>query len=300
MNVANGKILRENIFEDLWIQPAAGDAGGAIGAALAVWYDYLGNNRSVDGNKDAQKGSYLGPVYSENELSAFLEQYNISFTKLSEDELYTRIAKLLSEENVIGWFQGRMEFGPRALGSRSIIGDARSASMQKKMNLKIKYRESFRPFAPSVLEEDTSIYFETDRGSPYMLLTADVKKDIRRDMTVEEKKLFGVDKLNVVRSEIPAVTHVDYSARLQTVHRDTNPKYWKLIKAFKDITNCSVIVNTSFNVRGEPIVCSPMDAYKCFMRTEMDYLILGNYLLDKKDQPAFIDDIDWRQKFELD
>ena len=207
---------------------------------------------------------------------------------------------MIKEGNVVGWFQGRMEFGPRVLGSRSIIGDARLPEMQKKMNLKIKFRESFRPFAPSVLEEEASNYFEIDRPSPYMLLVAYIKKAIRREMTEEEKKLFGIDKLNIVRSNLPAITHLDYSARLQTVDKDTNPKYWKLIKAFQEMTGCPVIVNTSFNVRGEPIVCTPLDAYKCFMRTEMDYLVLGNYLLDKKNQPEFHEDINWREKFELD
>jgi carbamoyltransferase len=298
--VANGKILSENIFDDIWIQPAAGDAGGALGAALAIWYDYLNNERKVNGRNDFQKGSYLGPEYNDKEILNFLEEYNIPYTRLTDKELFTMIAKLLSEENIIGWFQGRMEFGPRALGSRSIIGDARSSKMQKKMNLKIKFRESFRPFAPSILNEEVSNYFEIDRGSPYMLLVTDVKKEIRRDMTEEEKNLFGIDKLNIVRSKIPAITHVDYSARLQTVHKDTNPKYWNMIKAFQDLSGCPVIVNTSFNVRGEPIVCSPIDAYKCFMRTEMDYLIMGNYLLDKKKQPEFHDDINWREKFELD
>ena len=201
---------------------------------------------------------------------------------------------------MVGWFQGRMEFGPRALGSRSILGDARSAQMQKKMNLKIKYRESFRPFAPSVLDEAAKDYFDIDRKSPYMLLVADIKKDLQRPMSQEERELFGIDKLNVVRSEIPAVTHVDYSARIQTVHRDTNPTYWSTIKAFQDLTNCAVIVNTSFNVRGEPIVCSPIDAYKCFMRTEMDYLVMSNFLLDKKKQPKFVDNLDWQSEFELD
>jgi len=298
--VANGKILRENIFEDIWIQPAAGDAGGALGAALAIWYDYLKNERKVDGKNDLQKGSYLGPEFKDDDILEFLNHHKIPYTKLEDNEVFSKTAELLSNEKVIGWFQGRMEFGPRALGSRSIIGDARSSKMQKKMNLKIKFRESFRPFAPSVLSEEVSNYFEIDRCSPYMLLVADVKKEIRREMTEEEKNLFGIDKLNIVRSKIPAVTHVDYSARLQTVHRDTNPKYWNMIKAFQDLSGCPVIVNTSFNVRGEPIVCKPIDAYKCFMRTEMDYLIMGNYLLDKTKQPEFHDDINWREKFELD
>jgi len=298
--VANGKILRENIFDDIWIQPASGDAGGALGAALAVWYDYLDNQRAVDGKKDFQKGSYLGPEYNDQFISDFLKQYKIPYLKLSESELIKKSAELIKQGKIIGWFQGRMEFGPRALGSRSILGDARSPEMQKKMNLKIKFRESFRPFAPTVLSEEVSNYFEIDRPSPYMLLVADVKKEIRREMTEEEKKLFGIAKLNIVRSRIPAVTHIDYSARIQTVDRETNQKYWKLIKTFQEMTGCPVIINTSFNVRGEPIVCTPLDAYKCFMRTEMDFLAVGNYLLDKKDQTKFREDIKWQEGFELD
>ncbi len=298
--VSNGKILRENLFDDIWIQPAAGDAGGALGAALTVWHDYLNNERTADNKNDKQKGSYLGPEFNNDYMLDFLQKNKLSFEKLNDNEIFEKTAKLLTEENVLGWFQGKMEFGPRALGSRSIIGDARSPAMQKKMNLKIKFRESFRPFAPSVLNEEVSNYFEIDRGSPYMLLVTDVKKKIRREMTEEEKTLFGIEKLNIVRSQIPAITHIDYSSRLQTVHKDTNPKYWKMIKAFQNITGCPVIVNTSFNVRGEPIVCKPIDAYKCFMRTEMDYLMLGNYLLDKKKQPKFVDNIDWQEKFELD
>ncbi len=298
--VANGRILRENIFDRIWIQPAAGDAGGALGAALAVWYKYLGNNRQTNGGRDFQKGSYLGPSFSDSELERFLNKNKLPYRRIPDEELSDTTARLLQEENVIGWFSGRMEFGPRALGSRSIIGDARSGNMQKKMNLKIKYRESFRPFAPSVLSEEVSNYFDIDCSSPYMLLVADVKKDLQREMTPEERSYWGIDQLNVIRSTIPAVTHVDYSARLQTVHKDTHPAYWDIIHRFHQLTGCPVIVNTSFNVRGEPIVCTPLDAYKCFMRTEMDYLILGNYLLDKKQQPAFHDDIDWREMFELD
>ncbi|MCP4216859.1 MAG: carbamoyltransferase [bacterium] len=298
--VANGKILRENIFEDIWIQPAAGDAGGALGAALATWYQYLGNERKADNKTDFQTGSYLGPDYDGETIKEFLETNNLPFTRMEDKQIYETTADLLQKENVIGWYRGRMEFGPRALGSRSIIGDARSPAMQKKMNLKIKYRESFRPFAPSVLSEEVSKYFEIDRPSPYMLLVADVKKELRREMSGDEKKLFGIDKLNVVRSSITAITHVDYSARLQTAHKDTNPGYWNMIDHFRQATGCPVIVNTSFNVRGEPIVCTPMDAYKCFMRTEMDYLVLGNYVLDKKKQPEFHDNINWRQEFELD
>lgn len=298
--VANGKILREKIFDDIWIQPAAGDAGGALGAALAVWYDYLDNPRRVNSKMDTQKGSYLGPAYNDKEILAFLDQNKIPYTHYSDEELLDITAQLLAKEHVMGWFQGRMEFGPRALGARSIIGDARSPVMQKKMNLKIKYRESFRPFAPSVLGEEVSNYFELDRPSPYMLLVADVKKELRREMTTDEKQLFGIDKLNVVRSSITAVTHVDYSARVQTAHKETNSRYWQMIDRFRRLTGCPVIVNTSFNVRGEPIVCTPLDAYKCFMRTEMDYLVLGNYILDKKNQPEFHDNINWREVFDLD
>ena len=284
----------------MWIQPAAGDAGGALGAALSVWYSYLDNKRQVNGTTDAQFGSYLGPAFGEAEVLEFLNTFDIEYTRMEDGDKYSTVARLLADENVVGWFQGRMEFGPRALGSRSIIGDARSPEMQKKMNLKIKYRESFRPFAPSVLAEEVSNYFQLDRPSPYMLLVADVKEHLQRRMSEEESKLFGIDKLNVSRSEIPAITHVDYSARVQTAHKETNPEYWQLIHTFKELTGCPVIVNTSFNVRGEPIVCTPMDAYKCFMRTEMDYLALGDFLLDKRKQPIFHDDIDWQQEFELD
>ena len=298
--VANGKILREGLFENIWIQPAAGDAGGALGAALAVWYQYLGFSRIVDGNLEFQKGSYLGPEYGDGEIRKYLESKQIPFRELERDEIIKLTAELLSQENVIGWFRGRMEFGPRALGTRSILGDAGSPKMQKKLNLKIKFRESFRPFAPSVLAEDVSDYFELDRPSPYMLLVAEVKKDLQHQMNEEELKLFGIDKLNIARSTIPAVTHVDYSARIQTVHKETNPDYWELIKKFQELTGYPVIVNTSFNVRGEPIVCSPQDAYQCFMRTEMDYLVLGNFLLDKSGQPAFADKKEWQKEYELD
>ncbi len=298
--VANGKILREGLFDNIWIQPAAGDAGGALGAALAVWYQYLGFSRTVNGNLDFQKGSYLGPEYRDGEIRKYLESQKIPFRELERDEIIKLTAELLSQENVIGWFRGRMEFGPRALGTRSILGDAGSPKMQKKLNLKIKFRESFRPFAPSVLAEDVSDYFELDRPSPYMLLVAEVKKELQHQMTEEELKLFGIDKLNIARSTIPAVTHVDYSARIQTVHKETNPDYWELIKKFQELTGYPVIVNTSFNVRGEPIVCTPEDAYRCFMRTEMDYLVLGNFLLDKSGQPAFADEKEWQKEYELD
>jgi len=298
--VANGKLLREGPFEKLWIQPAAGDAGGSLGAALLVWFKYLKNDRITNNGRDLQHASYLGPEFSPDEIERYLKQVDAPFTKLQESEIPDRIAQLIEEQNVIGWFQGRMEFGPRALGSRSIIGDARSKDMQTKMNLKIKFRESFRPFAPTVLREDVSDYFEMDEESPYMLLVAPVKKEIRRDMTDDEKKLFGIDKLNIVRSSIPAITHVDYSARVQTVSKEDNSLYYETIKSFKKRTGCPVIINTSFNVRGEPIVCKMNDAYTCFMRTNMDYLIMGPYLLDKNDQKPLSDDIDWQKEFELD
>ena len=298
--VGNGKILRSGIYDDIWIQPGAGDAGGALGAALLTWHQYLGKERQVEENKDRQRGSFYGPGFSNEEIEMFLQERNIPHRKLEDDELLETVADLLASEKVVGWFQGRMEFGPRALGARSIIGDARSSKMQSVMNLKIKYRESFRPFAPTVLEEEVSDYFEIDRKSPYMLLVAPVRKDIRREMEATERKLFGIDKLNVVRSTIPAVTHVDYSARVQTVNRQDNPRYHDLIEKFREKTGCPVIINTSFNVRGEPIVCSPEDAYTCFMRTQMDYLVLENFLLDKKEQPELKEDKDWRKEFELD
>ena len=282
--VANGKILREGIFDDIWIQPAAGDAGGALGAALFGWYQYLDNPRENSSGKDLQKGSYLGAEYTDKAIEKFLSDHKIHHKKFDEEELMRIAAGLIDAGNVIGWFRGRMEFGPRALGARSIIGDARSPEMQKKMNLKIKYRESFRPFAPSVIEEKVEEYFEIDRPSPYMLLVADVKEERRKPMSEEEENLFGIEKLNLLRSDIPAITHVDYSARLQTVNAGTNPDYHKLISEFEKLSGTAVIVNTSFNVRGEPIVESPEDAYKCFMRTEMDYLVIGNFLLEKENQ----------------
>jgi len=297
--VANGKLLREGPFDDIWIQPAAGDAGGALGAALFVWYQYLDNPRNADNHKDSQMGSYLGPGYSNYKIEVFLKEHSIPYERL-DGTIIDKTADLLINENVVGWFQGRMEFGPRALGNRSIIGDARSPKMQRKMNLKIKYRESFRPFAPTVLAERISDFFEIDRESPYMLLVAQVKKEKQIPMKEEEKSFFGLEKLNVVRSDVPAITHIDYSARIQSVNADDNPRYHQLIKKFEEKTGCPVIVNTSFNVRGEPIVQSPMDAYKCFMRTEMDYLVMGDFLLDKKDQPEFMNDMDWREEFELD
>jgi carbamoyltransferase len=299
--VGNGRILREGPFDKIWIQPAAGDAGGAPGAALFTWHTYLGNERFVspDGS-DAQKGSYLGPVYSDAEIDRFLQMNEIVARKVAPEELASTVADLIAQENVIGWFQGRMEFGPRALGARSIIGDARSTKMQSIMNLKIKFRESFRPFAPSVLEEHVSSYFQIDRESPYMLLVAPVVEDRKIPMTQDQERLFGIEKLNVPRSDIPAVTHIDYSARIQTVNRRTNPLYYDLIEAFYRKTGCPVIINTSFNVRGEPIVCRPEEAYKCFMRTEMDYLVMGNFIIAKQDQTKLTNDVDWRKEFQLD
>ena len=281
--VANGKILKEKIFENIWIQPAAGDAGGALGAALALWHKELKQER-LTSLKDNMRGSYLGPSFNNDEILDKLTALGADFEKLSEEDLLKITAKELSKEKIIGWFQGRMEFGPRALGARSIIADPRSETMQKKLNLKVKFRESFRPFAPSVIREDLSEWFDLDCDSPYMLLVADVKNNIKKEMTEEEKKLFGIKKLNVKRSDIPAVTHVDYSARIQTVHENTNPRYYKLIKNFKNITKCPVLVNTSFNVRGEPIVCSIEDAYKCFMGTDLDILVCGDFILYKEKQ----------------
>lgn len=298
--VANGILLREGPFERIWIQPAAGDAGGALGAALYAWYKYLGNPRTANPKKDMQKGSYLGPKFSDESIRKFLDKRNLKYTEYSNGEVPQKVAELIADEKVVGWFNGRMEFGPRALGARSIIGDSRSSKMQSIMNLKIKYRESFRPFAPTVLEDRISDYFEIDVASPYMLLVADVKENLRIPMTEEQKKLFGIDKLNVPRSTIPAITHVDYSARIQSVNREVNPEYYDMIKAFEEKTGCPVIINTSFNVRGEPIVCEPAHAYLCFMRTKMDYLVLGNFILDKKDQPELAGDSDWRSEFVLD
>ena len=298
--VFNGILLRTGLFDDIWIQPASGDAGGAIGAALFTWNQYLDNPRTADNEHDFMKGAYLGPEFMNENIETLLNKHNYSYQKLSDDEIPEKIADLLADEKVVGWFQGRMEFGPRALGARSIIGDARSPKMQKTMNLKIKYRESFRPFAPSVRVENISDYFEIDRESPYMLMVANVRKDKRIPMTKEQRSYFGLEKLNVVRSEVPAITHVDYSARIQSVNEKTNPRYHQMISKFYEKYGCPVIVNTSFNVRGEPIVCTPEDAYLCLMRTEMDYLILGNYLLDKKEQKPLAEDSDWQKEFELD
>jgi len=299
--VANGKVLREKTFDDIWIQPAAGDAGGALGAALAVWHHYLDKPRlRPTSARDRQRASYLGPAFSNEEIEAFLKSAGAPYKRVPPDELIPAVAELIASENVIGWFQGRMEFGPRALGNRSIIGDARSRHMQTTMNLKIKFRESFRPFAPSVLEEEVSDWFEIDRASPYMLLVADVRQEHRLPVPEGTEKLFGIDKLNVIRSSVPAITHVDYSARLQTVNAEDNPRYHALIKAFRERTGCPVIINTSFNVRGEPIVCTPQDAYRCFMRTNMDYLVLNDCILAKTEQPELQGDSDWRKEFQLD
>jgi carbamoyltransferase len=298
--VANGRILREGPFKALWIQPAAGDAGGAIGAALSAWHLYLGKPRQAKGSGDNMQGAFLGPAFSNEDIEQFLARIGASYLRLPDDELFSRIADAMAAEKVIGWFQGRMEFGPRALGSRSIIGDARSPRMQSVMNLKIKFRESFRPFAPSILRERVSEYFNLDADSPYMLLVAPLQEQRRTPMTKEQEALWGIDLINVSRSDIPAVTHVDYSARIQTVHEDTNPRYYRLLKTFEAKTGCGVIVNTSFNVRGEPIVCTPEDAFRCFMRTEMDILVLENCILLKEDQKKLENDSDWKKEFELD
>jgi len=297
--VANGRILREGPFRDIWIQPAAGDAGGAIGAALVAWHDYHGKPRQTH-SADAMAGSYLGPRFGTAEIRRRLDQAGAVYTELEDAELFAKLAEVLDQEAVVGWFQGRMEFGPRSLGGRSIIGDPRSEKMQSVMNLKIKYRESFRPFAPAVLAEDVSRYFDLDRPSPYMLIVAPVREKLRVPMTAEQQRLFGIEKLNTRRSSLPAITHVDYSARIQTVHRETNPRFHALLSSFRDRTDCSVLVNTSFNVRGEPIVCTPEDAYRCFMRTEMDYLVVENFLMAKADQPAREKDDSWKNEFELD
>jgi carbamoyltransferase len=297
--VANGKLLREKIFDRIWIQPAAGDAGGALGAALGAYHIMLDQPRVVTNSSDAMKGAYLGPQFSQQDVTERLIRCGAVFKTLSDDELVEQTAQALANGKTFGWMNGRMEFGPRALGGRSIIADPRSSSMQKLLNLKIKCRESFRPFAPSVLREDLDQWFEMDNDSPYMLLVADVVKDRRRQMSADEQALFGIDKLNVPRSEIPAVTHIDYSARVQTVHKETNPRYYAVIKRFKDLTNCPVIVNTSFNVRGEPIICTPEDAFRCFMGTELDFLVVGNSLLDKTAQSQVLA-ADYKTEYELD
>jgi carbamoyltransferase len=297
--VANGILLREKIFDNIWIQPAAGDAGGALGAALSVWYLRNQGKRKISSAGDAMKGSYLGPAFSDAEIEEDLKLCGAIFKKCSEDELIEDVTSALANEKAVGWMQGRMEFGPRALGGRSIIADPRSPKMQKQLNLKVKYRESFRPFAPSVLYEDVGEWFEHYTNSPYMLLVANVQEDKRRIMTVEEKALFGIEKLNVPRSSVPAITHVDYSARIQTVHKDTNPRYHALISNFKKVTSCPLVVNTSFNVRGEPIVCTPKDAFKCFMGTDLDVLAVGSYLLIKEQQDKTLEE-NYKKFYELD
>ncbi|WP_096700128.1 carbamoyltransferase [Magnetospirillum sp. 15-1] len=297
--VSNGKVLREGIFDNIWIQPASGDAGGALGAALAGYHIHKGQPRSVTPGKDAMRGSYLGPVFEQADIEARLTAAGAKFAVMGEAEVTEATAQALADEKAVGWMQGRMEFGPRALGGRSILGDPRSPSMQKTLNLKVKYRESFRPFAPSVLREDVAEWFDLDGDSPYMLLVAPVAEKHRRAMTADEEKLFGIDKLNVPRSAIPAVTHVDYSARVQTVHADTNPRYHALISAFKARTGCPVVVNTSFNVRGEPIVCTPEDAFRCFMGSEIEVLVVGNCFLRKEEQDPALK-LDYKNAFELD
>lgn len=297
--VGNGRLLREGPYKGLWIQPAAGDAGGAVGAALAAWHQYEEHPRKSTGH-DQMKGSFLGPAFSNDQIERFLKKQNAPYEVLDDSRLFDRIADELAAGKVVGWFQGRMEFGPRALGARSILGDARNPKMQSVMNLKIKYRESFRPFAPSVLRERVSDYFDMNTDSPYMLLVAPVLERRRLPLPVDRTKLWGIDLLNMPRSDIPAVTHLDYSARIQTVHRETNPRYYQLLNAFEAKTGCAVLVNTSFNVRGEPIVCTPEDAYRCFMRTEMDILVLENCVLKKSEQKPLQGDADWKNEFELD
>ncbi len=297
--VANGILLRENIFENIWIQPAAGDAGGALGAALAVWYQDHATERKLSNDRDAMRGAYLGPEFKDTEIENELLACGAKFHKMDDDGLIESVASALADEKAIGWMQGRMEFGPRALGGRSIIADPRSPVMQKQLNLKVKYRESFRPFAPSVLREHVGEWFEHDSDSPYMLLVADVQESKRRKMTAEEDALFGIEKLNVPRSSVPAITHVDYSARIQTVHEDTNPRYHAVISKFYDKTGCPLVVNTSFNVRGEPIICTPTDAFKCFMGTELDVLAVGNYFLVKDEQDPALKE-NYEERYELD
>ena len=297
--VANGALVKEKIFDNIWIQPALGDAGGALGAALGVYYNMLGKPRYKSKGKDLMQGSYLGPSFKRNEIKKTLNLISANFEEYNDNEIINRTAKFLSEGKTIGWMNGRMEFGPRALGARSIIADPRSPEIQKLLNLKIKFRESFRPFAPSVLKEDLQDWFDINIDSPYMLLVANIKNDKKREMNKNENQLFGIDKLNIPRSEIPAVTHVDYSARIQTVDREDNPKYYALIKRFKELTGCSVIINTSFNIRGEPIICNPLDAFKCFMGTELDILVIENFILEKDKQNMSLKE-DYKDKYILD
>jgi carbamoyltransferase len=298
--VGNGRLLREGPFKRLWIQPAAGDAGGALGVAQLIWHRYYQKMRIVEPGRDSMKGAYLGPAVSEAEIEEYLISVGAQYERLDRAALLARVASILTEEKIVGWFNGRMEFGPRALGARSILGDPRSPRMQAQMNLKIKFREGFRPFAPSVLRERAADYFELDCDSPYMLLVAQVRTERQLAAGPRDESLWGIDQLNLVRSEIPAVTHVDYSARVQTVDRDTNPDYYDLISEFEGLTGCPVLVNTSFNVRGEPIVCSPADAFQCFMRTHIDYLVLGSFILAKDDQPAREESTEWQKEFQLD
>jgi len=298
--VGNGRLLREGPFKRLWIQPAAGDAGGALGVAQLIWHRHCKRPRQVTQGKDGMRGAYLGPAFTPDEIERFLRSQGAAYERLERPALLERVASLLADEKIVGWFDGRMEFGPRALGARSILGDPRSPRMQAQMNIKIKFREGFRPFAPSVLRERVSDYFELECDSPYMLLVAPVKRERQIPMSAEQRKLWGIEQLNVVRSDIPAVTHIDYSARIQTVDRETNPAYYDLIKAFERLTGCAVLVNTSFNVRGEPIVCTPADAYQCFMRTHIDYLVLGPFLLGKVAQPEWKETADWQREFQLD
>jgi carbamoyltransferase len=297
--VANGKLLREGIFDGIWVQPAAGDAGGAVGAAYAAYHGFLGQSRKLNGHLDGMAGSYLGPEYGDDEIAERLTKAGAKFTRLTREQTIEQTAQALADAKAVGWMQGRMEFGPRSLGARSILGDARSPTMQKTLNLKVKYRESFRPFAPAVLREDLGDYFDINTDSPYMLMVAPVNENRRRAMTAEEQALFGIDKLNVPRSDIPAVTHVDYSARIQTVHKETNPAFHDLLASFKAKTGCAVVVNTSFNVRGEPIVCTPEDAFRCFMGSEIEVLVIGNCFLRKEDQDPALK-IDYKNAFELD
>ena len=298
--VGNGKLLRSGIFDNIWIQPAAGDAGGALGAALLSWHQVENKPRTAGGKKDLQKASYLGPVFDSEQIKSYLDQAGAVYEQIEEKDIPTRVADIISNEQVVGWFQGRMEFGPRALGGRSIIGDARSRDMQKVMNVKIKFRESFRPFAPTVLADHISDWFEIDVESPYMLLVADVRPEKLFELTEEQKSKQGLDKLYVTRSEVPAITHVDNSARIQSVNREDNELYYDMIEAFRQKTGCPIIINTSFNVRGEPIVCEPEHAYRCFMRTNMDFLVMGNFILDKTRQPEVEQDDSWKKEFTLD
>ena len=298
--VGNGRLLREGPFKELWIQPASGDAGGALGVAQLIHHRHLGQPRKVTPGRDSMRGSYLGPAFSEAQIESYLKSVGAVYEKIPDPGLFDRVAAHLAQERVVGWFDGRMEFGPRSLGARSILGDPRSPSMQAQMNLKIKFREGFRPFAPSVLRERVSDYFELDCDSPYMLLVAPVKKERCIPLTAEQHKLWGIDKLNVPRSDLPAITHIDYSARVQTVTREANGRYYELLKAFERQTGCAVVVNTSFNVRGEPIVCTPEDAYRCFMRTHIDVLVLGPFVLEKPAQPEWKESQEWQQEFQLD